>query len=341
MKYVQLGQTDVNVSLITMGAWAIGNYEIGGIDQRDAISAMHKGYELGCTTIDTAPVYNIGLSEEVVARAISDWPRDKVQILTKCGIVWEGTKGHPYFQGVDFGDRKVNFYKYAGKESIIGQCEQSLKRLKTDYVDLFSIHWPDITTPIEESMEAFNILIQQGKIRAAGLANYHTKDMKQAESVCCIAANKIRYSMLNKSVEAELVPYCLETKKTMLAYSIMQRGILSGEEVPTFLWPEGYDNPREVVLYETGNRKLINEFLDKIRPLAHDNGATLSQLVIRWVLEQPGAPVALLGATSPGQMEHDARSADIPFSKSDMDFINLHLKELEGKLVLPSEPWFV
>ena len=341
MKYVQLGQTDINLSLITMGAWAIGDYEIGGIDQRDAIKAMHKGYELGCTSIDTAPVYNIGLSEEVVAEAIKDMPRDKIQILTKCGIVWEGTKGHPYFQGVNFGDRTVNFYKYSGKESVIEQCEQSLRRLKTDYIDLFSIHWPDISTPIEESMEGFNILLQQGKIRAVGLANYHTKDMKLAESVTCVAANKIRYSMLNKSVEAELVPYCMEKKKTMLAYSILQRGILSGEVVPTFLWPEGYDNPQEVALYEASNRAMINEFLDKIRPIAYDNGATLSQLGIRWVLEQPGAPVALLGATSPGQMEHDARSVDIPFSQSDLDTINFHLKELEGKLVLPKEPWYI
>lgn len=341
MKYVQLGQTKVRVSLITMGAWAIGKYEIGGIDKRDAIEAMHKGYELGCTSIDTAPVYNIGLSEEVVAEAISDLPRDKIQLFTKCGIVWEGTKGHPYFQHVNFGDRFVDFYKYAGKESIIEQCEQSLKRLKTDYIDLYSIHWPDITTPIEESMEAFDILIKQGKILAAGLSNYHTKDMKQAENVINIAANKVRYSMLNRSVEQELVPYCTKNDKSILAYSILQRGILTGEEVPTFLWPSGYDNPREVALYETGNRTLINEFLQKIAPVAFDNGATLSQLCIRWVMEQPGAPIALLGATSPDQMAHDVRSVDIPFSHSDMDTINGHLKELESKLVLPQEAWYV
>jgi aryl-alcohol dehydrogenase-like predicted oxidoreductase len=333
MEYVQLGDSSIKVSVITAGVWAVGADECGGIDRELAIKSIHTAYELGCTSIDTAPCYGIGLSEQVVGEAIKTLPREKLQIFTKCGLVWEGTEGTLYLPGENYNGRVVDFYKYAGKESIIKQCEESLKRLNTDYIDLYSIHWPDVTTPIEESMEAMNLLIQQGKIRAAGVCNHDVNDMRRAEKVISVAANKVRYSMLNRGIEKELIPYCIEHNKTILAYSILQRGILTGENVPKFLWKVG-DNPLEVALYEPENMELIKKFLDKLRPIAQDYGATLSQLGIRWTLDQPGINVVLLGATSVDNVKHDVKSLDLSLSQSDKNTINNLLEELEEELTL-------
>lgn len=333
MKYVQLGESSLTVSVITAGVWAIGADECCGIDREVAIKSIHTAYDLGCTSIDTAPCYGLGLSEGVVGEAISTLPREKLQIFTKCGLVWEGTDGTLYLPGENYSGRIVDFYKYAGKESIIKQCEDSLKRLKTDYIDLYSIHWPDVTTPIEESMEAMQRLMEQGKIRAAGLCNHDVEDMRLAENVINVSANKVRYSMLNRGIEKELVPYCIENKKSILAYSILQRGILTGEDVPKFLWKVG-DNPLEVALYEQENMEHIKKFLNKLRPIAQDHDATLSQLGTRWTLEQPGISVLLLGATSVENVKHDVRSLDIHISDSDMNTINKLLEELEEELTL-------
>ena len=337
MQYVQLGESPIKVSAITAGVWAIGDDECCGINRADAIRSIHAAYELGCTSIDTAPCYGLGLSEEVLGEALRSMPREKVQVFTKCGLVWEGTEGTLYLPGENYSGRIVDFYKFAGKQSIIKQCEESLKRLQTDYIDLYSIHWPDVTTPIEESMEAMIKLIEQGKIRAAGLCNHSTEDMRRADTVINVAANKVRYSMLNRGIEKELVPYCIENQKTILAYSILQRGILTGEDVPKFLWKVG-DNPLEVALYEPDNMQLIREFLNKLKPIASDYGATLSQLGIRWTLDQPGINVVLLGATSPENVQHDVKSLDISLSETDANTIRDLLEELEEAMTLvPAE----
>jgi aryl-alcohol dehydrogenase-like predicted oxidoreductase len=333
MQYVQLGESSLTVSAITAGVWAIGADECCGIDREMAIKSIHTAYDLGCTSIDTAPCYGLGLSEEVVGEAISTLPRERLQIFTKCGLVWEGTDGTLYLPGENYSGRIVDFYKYAGKESIIKQCEESLKRLKTDYIDLYSIHWPDVTTPVEESMEAMIRLVEQGKIRAAGLCNHSVEDMQRADNVINVAANKVRYSMLNRGIEKDLVPYCIENNKTILAYSILQRGILTGEDVPKFFWKVG-DNPHEVALYEDENMELIKNFLNKLRPIAQGYGATLSQLGVRWTLDQPGINVLLLGATSSDNVKHDVKALDISLSESDSNTINSLLKELEEELVL-------
>jgi aryl-alcohol dehydrogenase-like predicted oxidoreductase len=154
MEYRKLGETDLAVSAITFGAWAAGGWMWGGNDDMEAINAMKAAYDLGITSIDTAPIYGQGKSEELVGQAIKELPRDKVQILTKYGMRWDLTKGTFGFKSKDNAGNDLDIYKYAGKESIIKECEDSLKRLGTDYIDLYQIHWPDESTPIAETMEA-------------------------------------------------------------------------------------------------------------------------------------------------------------------------------------------
>ena len=165
MIYIKLGNSDLSISAITFGAWATGGWMWGGTEQNDSVNAINTAYDLGVTSIDTAPAYGQGKSEEVVGEAIKSLPRDKIQILTKYGLRWDTDKGQFYFESKNDEGKTIHLHKYATKESIMKECEDSLKRLGTDYIDLYQIHWADPTTPIQETMEAVSLLIEQGKVR--------------------------------------------------------------------------------------------------------------------------------------------------------------------------------
>ena len=173
MEYRKIGDSDLELSVITFGAWAAGGWMWGGNEASDAIEAMRASYDLGVTSIDTAPIYGMGRSEELVGKAIKDIPRDKIQILTKFGMRWDLAKGDFYFASKDNDGKDIDIYKYASKKSIIEECEDSLRRLGTDFIDLYQIHWNDKTTPIQESMEAVAQLMKDGKVRYAGVCNYN------------------------------------------------------------------------------------------------------------------------------------------------------------------------
>ena len=178
MEYRQLGESNLKVSAITFGAWAIGGWMWGGAERKDALEAIRVSIDHGVTSIDTAPIYGQGLSEEIVGEAIKGQQRDQLQILTKFGMRWDLDKGTLAFKSKDNSGKDIDIYKYAGKESVIQECDDSLKRLGTDYIDLLQIHWADVTTPIEETYEAVLRLKEQGKIREAGVCNYNVEQTK-------------------------------------------------------------------------------------------------------------------------------------------------------------------
>ncbi|WP_420155869.1 aldo/keto reductase, partial [Siphonobacter sp.] len=210
---------------------------------------------------------------------------------------------------------------------IIEECENSLRRLRTDYIDLYQIHWPDITTPIDETMEALQTLLQQGKIRAAGVCNYSLDQMKEANQTLKLASNQVPYSMVERTIEKDVVPYAIETQTAIIAYSPLQRGILTGKIKPGHVFAEGDHRPT-TKFYKPENIERINAFLDKIRPIADEKQATLSQLVIRWTIDQPGITVALVGARNAEQAIQNARAAQIQLSSEEMNQINASLSEL-------------
>jgi aryl-alcohol dehydrogenase-like predicted oxidoreductase len=328
MEYRKLGESDLAVSAITFGAWAAGGWMWGGTERQGAIDAIRASYDLGVTSIDTAPIYGQGTSEEIVGEAIKGIPRDKVQILTKYGMRWDLTKGDFAFKSQDNDGNPIDVYKYSGKESIIKECEDSLKRLGTDYIDLYQIHWPDVTTPIDETMEAVQQLIQQGKVRQAGVSNYNVDQMKQAEKVLKLASNQVPFSMINRGIEDELVPYCLENKKSILAYSPMERGLLTGKIKPGHQFAEG-DHRAGYRFFKEENIQRTDDLLQKIQPLANSKNATLSQLVIRWTIEQPGITVALVGARNAQQAIQNAKAIDVQLSAEEINFINQQLEAVE------------
>ncbi|MGB8318481.1 MAG: aldo/keto reductase [Ignavibacteriaceae bacterium] len=328
MEYRKLGNSDLNISAVTFGAWAAGGWMWGGTEHNDAVNAIKTAYNLGMTSIDTAPVYGQGKSEEVVGEAIKTLPRDKIQILTKFGLRWDTIKGQFYFKSKNNNGNPIKLHKYAAKESIIKECEDSLCRLGTDYIDLYQIHWYDPTTPVQESMDAVSQLLKDGKVRYAGVCNYDASQMKEAEEYINLVSDQVPYSMLRRGIEKELVPYLLENKKSILAYSPLQLGLLTGKMKPGKKFPEG-DLRNDSFYFKDENIKRTNDFLDKIKPIANEKKATLGQLVIRWTLEQPGVTIALVGARNPKQAAENAKAADIKLNSEEIDYITKELNNVE------------
>ncbi len=323
MKYRTLGNTDLELSVITFGAWAAGGWMWGGADRKQAVEAILASYDEGVTSIDTAPIYGQGTSEEIVGEAIKNLSRDKVQILTKFGMRWdlESPKGDFAMHSKDNSGKDIDIYKYAGKASVIKECEDSLKRLGTDYIDLLQIHWPESTTPIEETFEAVAQLIQEGKVRFAGVCNYDVEQMKRAESVVKLASNQVPYSMVNRGIEDELIPYCIEHQKGILAYSPMQRGLLTGKIKPGQKFGQG-DTREGSKFYSDDFITRTNQFLEELKPLAAEKNATLGQLVLRWTVEQPGITIALAGARNAEQSVQNAGTMKFDLSIDELKFIS-------------------
>ncbi|MDB5115672.1 MAG: aldo/keto reductase [Mucilaginibacter sp.] len=328
MKYRKLGNTDLLLSQVTFGAWAAGGWMWGGTERKDAIAAIRVSYSLGVTSIDTAPIYGQGASEEVVGEAIKGIPRDRFQILTKYGMRWDLKKGDFAFSSKNNSGSDIDIYKYAGKESIIKECEDSLKRLGTDYIDLYQIHWPDSTTPIEESMEAVSRLIEQGKVLHAGVCNYNVGQMEEAAKYIPLVSDQVPYSMVNRDIETALIPYCIENNKSILAYSPLERGLLTGKMLPGHKFSDG-DHRKSLSFFKDENLKQTNEFLNLIKPIADEKHITLGQLVILWTLAQPGITIALVGARNAEQAIENAKAIDSSLSKEETELISEHLGALE------------
>lgn len=326
MEYRKIGNSDLELSVITFGAWAAGGWMWGSTDRNDAINAIKAGYDLGVTSIDTAPIYGQGDSEEIVGDAIKGISRDKLQLVTKFGMRWDLAKGDFGFKSKNNDGKEIDIYKYAGKESVIYECEQSLKRLGTDYIDLYQIHWPDVTTPISETFEAVSKLIEQGKVRYVGVCNYNIAQLKEADQTLEIISNQIPFSMVNRGIEEETVPYCIEKNKSVLAYSPMERGLLTGKMTADYKFEEG-DHRQGNKFFSPESIEKTNAFLAKIKPLADEKNATLSQLVLRWTVERPGITIALVGARNEKQAVQNAEAINVKLNAEEIQFINTELKK--------------
>jgi aryl-alcohol dehydrogenase-like predicted oxidoreductase len=321
MEYRKLGNSELEISAITFGAWAAGGWMWGSTDRNEAIEAIKASYDVGVTSIDTAPIYGQGTSEEIVGEAIKGFSRDKVQILTKFGMRWDLAKGDFGFNSFKNNGEAIDIYKYAGKESIIYECEQSLKRLGTDYIDLYQIHWPDSTTPIDETFEAVSRLIEQGKVRFAGVCNYDAQQMAEAEKTLKLVSNQIPFSMVNRGIEDETLPYCIENNKSILAYSPLERGLLTGKIYNGYQFQDG-DHRAGHKHFQPEFIEKTNQLLDKIKPIADEHHATLGQLVLRWTLERPGITIALAGARNSDQAVQNAKAVEINLSKEELTKID-------------------
>ena len=328
MEYRKLGNTELELSTITYGAFAIGGNMWGGNEKKDSIDSIHASIDHGVTTIDTAPFYGFGLSEEMIGEALKSKDRSKVQLLTKFGLVWDGSnngKGDFFFDADDNG-KKVPVYKYSSKNSIIKEVEESLKRLQTDYIDLLQIHWPDSTTPISETMEAAETLIQQGKIRAFGVSNYSNQQIEEAQKTIQIASNQVAYSMLNRKIETDLIPFTIEKNIGIIAYSPMERGLLTGKY---FTDGKLKDNDHRNGYFSQFDLQKVKTLVEELSSLANTKHISISQLVLRWTTLQKGITIVLAGARNAEQAISNAKTMDFDLSISELEFINQAISKLK------------
>lgn len=327
MEKQRLGKTDIFISPITFGAWAIGGWMWGGTDDRNALKAMRASYEHGVTSIDTAPVYGLGHSEKMVGKFVKEIGRDNIEILTKFGLTWKIQKGEAMMEGAEPGGKSRKIFSYAGKDDIMMEVEDSLKRLNTDYIDLYQIHRPDYGTPMEEIVEMCLQLQKQGKIRAFGVSNHSVDLMKRAEKIMNVASTQSPYSMVYRKIEEDIIPHCLEKGIAVLAYSPLQRGLLTGKIKSGHSFPEG-DHRVDNRFFREPNLTRTNMFLDKIRPIADTYGVSLSQLVINWTKGRPGITSALVGARDARQAKENAKSLDFTLSDTEIQQINEALEKV-------------
>ena len=327
MEYRQLGDSDVKVSAVICGTWAIGGWMWGGTDEADAVAAIGKAIDSGMTSIDTAPIYGMGISEQIVGRAIAG-RRDEVQVLTKYCLRWDCTDGDPYFETVTPAGEAVKVYKNARPDSIVVECERSLKRLGIDCIDVYQCHWRDVTTPVEMTMEAMERLLKAGKIRAAGVSNFTAEEIAAGRKVVPIASNQPPYSMVRSDIEADVLPYCRDNGVGVIVYSPLQLGLLTGKVTMDRTF-NGDDLRSSSPYFTPANRRKVLAFLEDIRPIADAHNATLAQLVIAWTIRRPGVTAALVGARNPAQAAENAAGGDLKLTDDQTRRIDALLDKLK------------
>ena len=314
----EIGRSGVKASAVGLGTWAIGGWMWGGTDEAQSIAAIQASLDAGVTLIDTAPAYGLGRSEEIVGKALAG-RRDKAVVATKCGLVWHTRKGTHFF---DQDGKPV--HRYLGRDAIIHEVEESLRRLGTDYIDLYITHWQDATTPVEETVRALEELKQAGKIRAIGASNVSGSELRQYIETGSLDAIQERFSMIDRGIEAELLPLTLANGVSTLSYSSLALGLLSGAIGPDRVFSgddQRKDNPR----FSVANRQKAHEFSEAIRPVAERHGASIAQVVIAWTLAQPGVTFALCGARNPEQALDNARAGTLRLSTEDLGAIDAAL----------------
>jgi aryl-alcohol dehydrogenase-like predicted oxidoreductase len=314
---------------IIFGGMAITGLAWGGADLDESKAAIHAALDHGITTFDTAPFYGFGLSEELIGRAIAG-QRDRVYIATKIGLRWDGTPGKHHMD-VTFGDREYVVNRHAKPDSIVWEVEQSLKRLDTDWIDSLQYHHHDPDTPLEESLSAMQRLVEQGKVRHLGVSNLTVDQIHSLQDVCQIATSQNQYSLLNRTVEDDLLPYCVEHKIDVLAYMALGRGILAGTTTVDREFPDG-DHRQRIRYFLPGNIELINQGLADIRPIASDLGITLSQLALAWTLHRPAVRSIIVGIRNPDQVASLAQVSEVNLDQQIVDSIDSTFRNILPRL---------
>ena len=310
-----IGKSGVSASAVGLGTWAIGGWMWGGTDETESVAAIQASLDAGVTLIDTAPAYGLGRSEEIVGKALAG-RRDKAIIATKCGLVWHTDKGEHFFEQ---DGRPV--HRYLGRDAIFHEVEESLRRLGTDYIDLYITHWQDPTTPIEETVRALEDLKTSGKIRAIGASNVNVAELEAYIATGGLDAIQERFSMIDREIETDLLPLTQANGVSTLSYSSLALGLLSGAIGPDRVF-SGDDQRRDNPRFSVSNREKTLAFASAIRPIADKHEASIAQIVIAWTLAQPGVAFALCGARNPTQALENARAGTIRLDTDDQSAID-------------------
>jgi aryl-alcohol dehydrogenase-like predicted oxidoreductase len=319
MQTRQLGNSDLYITPVGYGAWAIGGsgwqFAWGAQDDNDSVAAIHRALEMGVNWIDTAAVYGLGHSEEVVARALKAWPGPKPYVFTKCVMRW---------------DAKGNVSKVFRPDSIRQEVEDSLRRLAVDVIDLYQIHWPpDPDSPeLEEAWTTLADLKRTGKVRWIGVSNFNVKQMRRAKAIAPITSLQPPYSLIYRAIEEDILPYCLSQGIGVIVYSPMASGLLSGAmtreraaKLPKDDWRSGDAEFNEPKL----SRNL--ELVERLREIARRHGCTPGEVAIAWTLRNPAVTGAIVGARNARQASEVMRAAGLRLSDKEV----MEVEEFSGE----------
>jgi aryl-alcohol dehydrogenase-like predicted oxidoreductase len=287
METIEIGTSGLVASRIALGTWAIGGSMWGGTDTRSAPRTIDAAIDRGITLIDTAPVYGFGHAEEIVGRALrAGRRRDRVLIATKCGLSWHGEK----------------VFRNAAPGRIQQEVEESLRRLRTDRIDLYQVHWPDALVPVDETAAVMARLFEQGKIRAIGVSNFSPAQMETFRHAAPLHATQPPYNLFEREIEANVLPHAKKTGLTVLAYGALCRGLLSGKMTAATRF-EGDDLRRGDPKFQEPRYQQYLAAATELKSFARERyGKSLLALAIRWILDQ-GPTIALWGARRADQLD--------------------------------------
>jgi aryl-alcohol dehydrogenase-like predicted oxidoreductase len=313
-----LGKTGMEITPIGFGAWAIGGggwaAAWGPQDDDEAVGAIRRAVELGVNWVDTAAVYGLGHSEELVAQALKSVPEsERPYVFTKCSLVWD-----------DEGD----ISNVLEKDSVKRECEESLRRLQTDVIDLYQIHWPRPDEDIEEGWEAMAELKDEGKVRHIGVSNFDVSQMERIGERAPVETLQPPYNMLNRGVEEEILPYCGENDIGVIAYSPMRSGLLTGKMTPERVanlpsddWRRNADDFQEPRL--SRNLALVG----LLEEIGREHGRSPGEVAIAWTLRHPAVTAAIVGGRRPDQVDGIIGAAELRLSEDELDRIETFLTE--------------
>ncbi len=324
MQTVKFGKTGMEITPIGFGAWAIGGggwaAAWGPQDDDEAVGAIRRAVELGVNWVDTAAVYGLGHSEELVAQALKSVPEsERPYVFTKCSLVWDG--------GGDISN-------VLEKDSVKRECEESLRRLQTDVIDLYQIHWPRPDEYIEEGWEAMAELKDEGKVRHIGVSNFDVSQMERIGEIAPVETLQPPYNMLNRGVEEEILPYCGENDIGVIVYSPMRSGLLTGKMTPERVanlpsddWRRNAQDFQEPRL----SRNL--ELVELLEEIGADHGLSPGEVAIAWTLRQPAVTAAIVGGRRPDQVDGIIGAAELRLSEDELDRIESFLtRNPQGRL---------
>jgi aryl-alcohol dehydrogenase-like predicted oxidoreductase len=319
MQTRKLGNSDLYITSVGCGAWAVGGsgwqFAWGSQDDNDSLAAIHRGLELGVNWIDTAAVYGIGHSEEVVARALKNWFGQRPYVFTKCGLRW---------------DAQGDVRRVLSAESIRGEVEDSLRRLDIDVIDLYQIHWPpDPDSPaLEEGWSTLADLKREGKVRWIGVSNFNVQQLRRARAIAPVTSLQPPYSMVHREIEDAILPYCLREGIGVIVYSPMASGLLTGAmtseraaNLPKDDWRRGHPDFTEPNL----SRNLV--LVDRLREIGKRHNCSAGEVAIAWTLHHPAVTGAIAGARNARQAEQVMRAGEVRLREEEVNEIEAFFAE--------------
>jgi aryl-alcohol dehydrogenase-like predicted oxidoreductase len=323
MEKVRFGQTDLEVSVLTLGTWVTGGWAWGGADDLESMKAVLRALELGINFVDTAPVYGFGRSERIVGQALKDWGgRENIVIATKCCLEW---------------DEKESIKRNASPARIQQEVDQSLERLGLDYIDLYQIHWPDSKTPFETSMEAMLRLQETGKIRYIGVSNFNREQIMACQRAGQVHSLQPPYNLFEREAEKELLPFCQTNGIATMAYGGLCRGLLTGKFSGNEIFPKG-DLRRADPKFKPDRFGQYVKALEELKKLAGKYQKSMAQFALRWVLQQPGITTVLAGARTPAQVEDNVGVSGWQIEPEDLEKVE---RILGTRIKTPIGPEFM